>query len=112
MMNEHRQRIADAIRNGRAAKGLRQEDLGALVGVRQPAVAAWEKGTAMPAVDKMFKLAKVLELDVDALLNPESAEDQVEAATGTDSSTPSAAPGQRSRSGTAPVTAIAGGAAP
>lgn len=103
-MNDHRRRIASAIKAGRARLGLRQGDLGELVGVKQSAVAAWELGNAMPTVETFFSLARVLGLDVDELINPEPVE-------GDESSTRSAAAGQQ-RSELAPVGAPAGGSAP
>lgn len=41
---------------------LSQSQVGAVVGVRQPAVAAWEAGEAFPEVEKLFVLVRLLRI--------------------------------------------------
>jgi transcriptional regulator with XRE-family HTH domain len=55
-------RIASARKN----KGLRQEDLGDLLGVTKEAVSAWERGRSSPHL-KLQRIAEVLDVPVEWL---------------------------------------------
>lgn len=51
----------------REERGIQQKTLAILMGVKQPAVAAWENGRAYPAAEKLPKLAGILGCSIDAL---------------------------------------------
>ncbi len=51
----------------RKAKGLTQEEMAALLGVNQTAVASWERGDTYPTADKLPKIAKMLDCKIDDL---------------------------------------------
>jgi transcriptional regulator with XRE-family HTH domain len=72
-MSDRQQRFAELIKARRLELDLLQGQVAEACGVRQPAVSAWEAGTAYPTIDKLDLLAKVLEVDVADLLNPEPA---------------------------------------
>ena len=52
----------------RKEKGITQESFAAQLGVTQGAVSQWENGTSRPTIDKLTKMAKILECSVDELL--------------------------------------------
>lgn len=60
-----------ALRRLRKKAGLTQEQLAAMVGVEQPAVAMWESGLRLPTADKLPDIAKALNCTIDALMKPE-----------------------------------------
>ena len=51
--------------------GLSQEELAKRIGVTRQAVSKWESGAALPSVDNIVELARVLEISVDELLQLE-----------------------------------------
>ena len=51
----------------RKAKGLSQEELAEAIGVSRQAVSKWETGEAMPDLEKLTALCRILELDMDYL---------------------------------------------
>lgn len=61
----------------RKKAGLSQSELGQKVGVSNKAVSKWENGQAKPGLDIVHKLADVLSVSVDDLLNTGSSEKQV-----------------------------------
>lgn len=60
--------VGGGIAARRKQAGLSQEELAARLGVTRQAVSRWENGTALPTVDNMVELAKVLDASVDELL--------------------------------------------
>lgn len=65
-------KIADA----RREKGMTQEQLAELMGVTRQTVSRWESQSAYPEMEKMVKLAKLLEVSCDYLLNDQVRKDQ------------------------------------
>ena len=61
----------------RKKAGLSQSQLGEKVGLSNKAVSKWENGLAKPGVDVIHKLADILGVTVDDLLNESSSEKQV-----------------------------------
>lgn len=61
--------IGYLIRKGREAKGLTQTALAELVGVTQQSVSQWETDQADPALDQIPRLAEVLELTAQDILD-------------------------------------------
>ena len=59
--------MRNRIRDYRSGKGLRQEDLGALIGVSRQTINAIEKGKYDPSLPTAFRLAKVLEKSIEEL---------------------------------------------
>lgn len=57
---EVRPPLSIAIRSARIARGLSQEDLGAMVGVSRQAVNMWESGTNFPTVARLTAVAEAL----------------------------------------------------
>lgn len=56
------------IKNIRERAGITQTEVARALNIGQSAVAAWELGEAFPRVDKLPKLAKLLNCTVDDLL--------------------------------------------
>lgn len=52
----------------RIQKGLTQQELADLVGVKRSTVAMWEKKKSFPRADKLIRLAKIYGCTVDDLL--------------------------------------------
>lgn len=59
------------IKELRQAAGLSQAELAEQVKVNQTAVSQWERGTSLPACDKLPELADVLGCTIDALFGRE-----------------------------------------
>ena len=59
--------LKDRVFKARKTKGLSQEDLAEAVGVSRQAVSKWETGEAMPDMEKLIALCRVLELDIEYL---------------------------------------------
>ena len=57
----------DRILQARKIRGLSQENLAELIGVSRQAVSKWETGEAMPDLEKLITLCRVLELDMEYL---------------------------------------------
>ena len=60
--------MAQRLVDRRKAAGLSQEALAAQLGVSRQAVSKWESGGAMPELDKIVQLSRVLGVSTDALL--------------------------------------------
>lgn len=60
--------IGKGIAQRRKALGLSQEEMAKQIGVTRQAVSKWESGAAMPSVDNMIELSRVLGVSVDELL--------------------------------------------
>jgi transcriptional regulator with XRE-family HTH domain len=73
-MKNREQRFCDVARAARTARGLTQEQEAAELGVKQPAVSAWERGQAFPSAGPLVALARLLDLDVGHLLELIAAE--------------------------------------
>ena len=58
----------DIIRQARVAAGMTQEQLAAVVGVTQGAIAQWENGLTHPSYGKLKPLAVALNLTLDDLI--------------------------------------------
>ena len=54
--------IGRRIAHHRARLGLTQSQLAARIGVRQPSVGAWERGTSTPTLAKLPAIVEALEL--------------------------------------------------
>ena len=66
------------IRNRRLSKNLTQQDIAEALNVSRTTVTMWETGETSPRVDKLPKLARILECTVDELLNSEESALEVE----------------------------------
>jgi len=60
--------VGQAVYEARIARGLRQEDLAALVDRSRPAIANIETGAARPSLEVLTRIAVVLGVPVDSLL--------------------------------------------
>jgi transcriptional regulator with XRE-family HTH domain len=60
--------VAQRLRFERMQRGWTQEDLATRTGIARPNVARLERGTRLPAMTTLRKMAIALELDLDALL--------------------------------------------
>lgn len=60
--------FGDRLRQARAAKGLKQEELGFAVGVTNSAVSAWENGRDVPSFAMLPKLRAALDVSLDELI--------------------------------------------
>lgn len=56
------------IKEARQEKGLTQEQLAAMIGVTQGAVAQWENGLSHPSFTKIPRLADALGITIDELM--------------------------------------------
>jgi transcriptional regulator with XRE-family HTH domain len=68
------QSFADRLRDLRKAKGLSQTDLGQLVGLHYTHVGRYERALSMPAADTLQRLAEVLGVSADYLLEGTSSD--------------------------------------
>ena len=66
--------IGKGIAQRRKQMGLSQEELAKQIGVTRQAVSKWESGAALPSVDNIVELARVLDASVDELLQLSRAE--------------------------------------
>ena len=62
-------KIDETIRNLRKQRGLNQDELAADVEVSVDTVRRWEKGSQVPRVDELVRLASSLRVTVDELIN-------------------------------------------
>lgn len=60
--------IGKGIAERRKQAGLSQEELARRLGLTRQAISRWESGAALPTVDNLVELARVLEVSVDELL--------------------------------------------
>ena len=68
-MNDLKRAFAQNLRQRRRELGLTQERLGELVNYSEKSISKWEQGAALPCVEVLVKLAKVLGVDPNTLLN-------------------------------------------
>ena len=59
--------VAQRVREARERQGLRQEDLAAKAGIARPNIARLEKGTHMPTLSTLQKVASALSIDMTVL---------------------------------------------
>ena len=57
------------IKEARQSKGITQEQLAKMLGITQGAVAQWENGLTHPSFEMLPKLAEILGMTVDELIN-------------------------------------------
>ena len=69
-MEEHLT-LGQRIQKGRKATGLSQEALGEQLGVSRQAVSKWEADAALPELDKLIAMSRILSLSVGQLLGTE-----------------------------------------
>ena len=62
------EQIGAGLAQRRKQLGMSQEELAKQIGVTRQAVSKWESGAALPSVDNIVELARVLEISVDELL--------------------------------------------
>lgn len=67
MTNQRRESFGEFFRRRRRELDLRQDDVADAVGVKQPAVSAWEKGRTYPAPESLDELARLLKVRVGVL---------------------------------------------
>jgi transcriptional regulator with XRE-family HTH domain len=60
--------FSEIIKRARIAKGMRQVDVAALVGVTQATWSLWERGNDFPSVENAKRIAGVLEVDEEEIL--------------------------------------------
>lgn len=73
-MTNHPRRFGAVVREAREALEVTQVDLAARLGVKQPAVSAWEGNKAFPTPGSLVKLADELKLEVEDLVRLIAAE--------------------------------------
>ena len=64
-----RQSIGDIIRENRSKQGLTQKELGEQLNVTDKAVSKWERNIARPDINTIPKLAEILDVPIEALIN-------------------------------------------
>ena len=55
----------------RKKRGIRQVDLGKILGVRQTTISGWEIGRAEPNIEQLIQLSSILQVCVDRLIKEE-----------------------------------------
>ncbi len=65
--------VAQRVREARERQGLRQEDLAAKAGIARPNIACLEKGTHMPTLSTLQKVASALSIDLAVLTSAPAA---------------------------------------
>jgi len=65
-------KIGERIRMARLEKGIAQERLGEILGVKQNAVSQWETGRCEPSADMIRQIAIALDCSGDFLLDLEN----------------------------------------
>ena len=63
--------IGKRVKDLRIKKGLSQQELGNTIGVTKVSICGYENGTRLPNLEKLVKLAEVLETTTDYLLGDE-----------------------------------------
>ena len=63
--------VGKRVRELRIKRGLSQQDLGLAIGVTKVSICGYENGTRLPNLEKLVKLADVLETTTDYLLGRE-----------------------------------------
>lgn len=69
--------FADTLKKLRKEKGLSQLELGKRIFVNHSTIARWEKGSRLPDVEMIRRLAEILEVDVSTLLSAMAANDEL-----------------------------------
>lgn len=59
--------LKDTLKDYRARRGFSQTQLGDRIGVTRQAISQWEKGTAVPSIEKLQQLSAVLGVSMDLL---------------------------------------------
>lgn len=67
-MNNHQQRLAELIREGRKAAELTQVQLAEALDLKQSTISEWEAGKFVPTVSNLLRLASILDLDISSLV--------------------------------------------
>ena len=62
------ERFAESIKRIRRMRGLTQEALGEMIGVKKSAISKYEKGRSFPTVTQLVKLCQVLEISPQELM--------------------------------------------
>jgi transcriptional regulator with XRE-family HTH domain len=76
-MPDTRERLSEALRNGRRLKGLSQGDLADRVGASLEAIGNIERGKSSPSVDLFVKIVQVLDLDPRVVIGETGAGDDL-----------------------------------
>lgn len=63
--------IGKRVRELRMERGMSQQELGLAIGVTKVSICGYENGTRLPNLEKLIKLAEVLETSTDYLLGRE-----------------------------------------
>ena len=71
--------LAQRLQQLRRQKGLSQENLAEQLGVSRQAVGKWESGAAVPELEKLLELCRLLDTDLNTLLGLESRAEQPDA---------------------------------
>lgn len=69
-------KLADSIISLRRKHGFSQEQLAEKIGVTRQAISNWERGTATPDVETLNLIAKLFDMDLLAIINGESNEQE------------------------------------
>jgi transcriptional regulator with XRE-family HTH domain len=77
MKNSERSIFAQNLIALRKHKGLSQRDIAKLSGISSRMIAYYETNTVIPPIDKLEKLAKVLEVSIAELVDPESSDKDI-----------------------------------
>lgn len=70
--------FSENVKKYRKAKNLSQEELALKLCVVRQTVSKWEKGLSVPDIEILMKLAEILNISVNTLLNNESATRKVD----------------------------------
>lgn len=74
--------LAQSLQQLRKQKGFSQENLAELLGVSRQAVGKWESGAAVPELEKLLELCRLLDTDLNRLLGLEARTEQDDTLTG------------------------------
>lgn len=69
-------KLADSIISLRRKHGFSQEQLAEKIGVTRQTISNWERGTATPDVETLNLIAKLFDMDLLAIINGESNEQE------------------------------------
>ena len=64
--------MSEQIRNRRKDKRISQVDMAQMVDVKQSTISDYETGRATPTIDKLIKIASILDCTVDDLVQDEA----------------------------------------
>ncbi len=65
--------LGNSIKRTRERRGMNQKTLASLAGIAQQTLSAYESDSKTPTLDKLIKLAEVLEVSLDDLVRPDRA---------------------------------------